>query len=405
MLKGKKILIGVTGSIAAYKIPLLVRLLVKEGAEVKVILTPSARDFVTPLTLSTLSGNPVLTDFFDPADGTWNSHVDLGYWADAYLVAPASANTIAKMANGLADNLLVATYMAAKCPVFVAPAMDVDMFAHPATQKNLKELGSYGNILLEPETGELASGLTGAGRLQEPERILATLKDWFQKKKEFEGLTVLVTAGPTYEPVDPVRFIGNYSSGKMGYAIAHAFAEKGAQVKLVSGPVSGLPVDPSIALTSVQTASEMFVAATDLAPNADIIIMAAAVADFTPDKPAGKKIKKESAGGKMELALKPTQDILRELGRMKSDRQVLVGFALETDNEVDNARKKLENKNLDLIVLNSLKDKGAGFGHGTNKVKILDRDGGIWEYPLKDKKEVALDLLDRIAALMKGKNS
>lgn len=401
MLKGKKILIGVTGSIAAYKVPLLVRLLVKEGAEVKLILTRAARDFVTPLTLSTLSGNPVLTDFFNPEDGTWNSHVELGYWADAYLIAPASANTMGKMVSGLADNLLVATYLAAKCPVFVAPAMDVDMFNHPATRENIRTLQSYGNIILEPETGELASGLTGAGRLQEPETLLAGLRSHFQKKKEFDGLKVLVTAGPTFEPIDPVRFIGNFSSGKMGYAIANGFAGRGARVELVSGPVSGRETASGVTLTHVRTAGEMFDATTRLAEKADIIVMAAAVADYTPANPADSKIKKESQSGEISLKLKPTRDILKELGSRKKKNQLLVGFALETDNELKNARNKLENKNLDLIVLNSLKDEGAGFGHDTNKVKILDKQGGVTDYELKGKDGVADDLIDFIARIIK----
>ncbi len=401
MLKGKKILIGVTGSIAAYKVPLLVRLLVKAGAEVRVVLTPAARDFVTPLTLSTLSGNPVLTDFFNADDGTWNSHVDLGYWADAYVVAPASANTLAKMAAGQADNLLVAIYLAARCPVFFAPAMDVDMFDHPATKQNIKKLQSFGNILLEPETGELASGLTGAGRLQEPESIFAALEGHFQKKKEFSKLKVLVTAGPTYEPIDPVRFIGNFSSGRMGIALAEAFASRGADVRLVTGPVSGIDM-PRVETTPVMTAGEMYDAVASRAPSSDIIVMAAAVADYAPVRKAGHKIKKEDHPEELlQVSLEPTRDILKSLGSSKRKGQLLVGFALETDNELEHARKKLENKNLDLIVLNSLKDEGAGFGHPTNKVTILDRDGRITEYGLKDKRAVAEDILDRIAGMIK----
>ncbi len=403
MLKGKKILIGVTGSIAAYKMPLLVRLLVREGAEVKIVMTEAAKDFVTPLTLATLSGNPVLSDFFDARDGSWTSHVELGYWADAFLIAPVSANTMAKMVNGNADNLLVATYLAARCPVMFAPAMDVDMFNHPSTQKNIQVLQSYGNLLLEPETGALASGLTGAGRLQEPERIFNFLKEFFQKKKEFDKLKVLVTAGPTYEPIDPVRFIGNFSSGKMGYAIADAFAEQGAEVNLVSGPVTGLTPLPGVKVTPIQTAGQMYEAVMERAKAADIIVMAAAVADFTPEAPADKKIKKEKQDKPlMHLSLRPTRDILAALGQKKGKKQILVGFALETDNELANAKTKLKNKNLDLIVLNSLREKGAGFGHETNKVSILDRNGGFIAYELKDKKAVARDLLDRIAKLQTG---
>lgn len=398
MLRGKKILIGITGSIAAYKVPLLVRLLVKEGAEVKVLVTRAARDFVTPLTLSTLSGNPVLSEFFDPEDGSWHSHVDLGYWADAYLIAPASANTLGKMATGIADNLLLATYLAAKCPVFFAPAMDVDMFNHPTTQDNIRRLQSFGNILLEPETGELASGLTGAGRLQEPERMLEFLRSFFQKKKEFSDLNVLVTAGPTFEPIDPVRFIGNFSSGKMGYAIAEAFASRGARVELVSGPTHLTAVHPSIHVTHVQTAREMFESVMEFAPGSKVIVMAAAVADYTPAEPESRKIKKQGEG--LDLRLKPTNDILKTLGEHKPEEQFLVGFALETDHELENAEKKLKNKNLDLIVLNSLSDKGAGFGHPTNKVKIIDRSGAVTDYELKDKDAVAGDLLDRIAQLL-----
>lgn len=398
MLKGKKILIGITGSIAAYKVPLLVRLLVKEGAEVKVILTEAAKDFVTPLTLSTLSGNPIHSAFFDSSDGSWHSHVDFGYWADAYLIAPASANTLGKMVNGIADNLLVATYLAAKCPVFFAPAMDVDMFNHPSTQDNIQRLQSIGNILLEPETGELASGLTGAGRLQEPERILAHLKTHFQKKKDFSKLNVLVTAGPTYELIDPVRFIGNFSSGKMGFAIAEALSKRGARVELVSGPVSLEVHQPSINLTRIQSAEEMFEEVMSRAEKSDVIIMAAAVADFTPASPEERKIKKHGKG--MGLELKPTRDILKTLGQVKTKNQLLVGFALETDNELENAKRKLENKNLDLIVLNSLQDKGAGFGYSTNKVKIVDRKGTVMEYAMKDKNAVANDLLDFISGML-----
>jgi len=399
MLKGKKILIGVTGSIAAYKVPFIVRLLVREGAEVKLILTESAKDFVTPLTLSTLSGNPVYSTFFDAGDGTWNSHIELGYWADLYLIAPVSANSMGKMVNGIADNLLVAIYLAAKCPVFFAPAMDVDMFNHPSTRDNIKKLQSFGNILIEPEIGELASGLTGAGRMQEPEKIMVHIKEFFQKKKEFSKLRVLISAGPTYEPIDPVRFIGNFSSGKMGYAIAQAFAERGARVELVSGPVNVKTDSTSIHITRIQTADQMFNAVLKHAPDSDIIVMAAAVADYTPSQPKNHKMKKK--GQKLEITLTPTKDILKKLGQTKKNTQFLVGFALETDNELVNAQKKLKNKNLDLIVLNSLNDEGAGFDHSTNKVKILDRNGGVTEYRLKDKREVASDILDNIAARLK----
>ena len=398
MLQGKKILIGITGSIAAYKIPLLVRLLTKQGAEVKILMTSAARDFVTPLTLSTLSGNPVLTDFFEKEDGSWHSHVDLGNWADVYLISPVSATTMGKMVNGIADNLLVATYLAAKCPVFFAPAMDVDMFNHPSTQKNINTLKSYGNILIEPETGELASGLCGPGRLQEPEIIFETLKSFFEKKKDFKGKKVLVTAGPTYEAIDPVRFIGNISSGKMGYAIAQTFANRGAHVELVSGPVDLTLANPSVNITKVTSAGEMFDACKQLMTSSDIIIMAAAVADYTPEQPSLTKIKKKGEG--MDIKLKPTQDILKYIGSNKSSNQKLVGFALETDNELENAKKKLENKNLDLIVLNTLNDEGAGFGYSTNKVSFIDKAGNVEKTELKPKKQVAEDLAEKIITIL-----
>lgn len=398
MLKGKKILIGITGSIAAYKIPFLVRFLVKEGAEVKVILTEAARDFVTPLTLSTLSGNPVLSEFFNAGDGSWNSHIELGYWADAYVIAPVSANTMGKMVSGQADNLLVAIYLAAKCPVFFAPAMDVDMYNHPSTQENIRKLQSFGNRLIEPDSGELASGLIGAGRMQEPENILAHLKTHFQKKKAFNNLKVLVTAGPTYEPIDAVRFIGNFSSGKMGFAIADAFAAQGAQVNLVTGPVNLSPSSAEVELTRVQTAADMFMVVKEKAAGADVVVMAAAVADYTPSNPAANKIKKQA--GNLDIELHPTTDILQYLGDAKTDDQLLVGFALETDNELDNARKKLKNKNLDLIVLNSLKDEGAGFGHATNKVTMISREGEITVSELKDKLLIANDILEKIATML-----
>lgn len=402
MLKGKKILIGVSGSIAAYKIPLLIRLLIKEGAEVNVISTEAAKDFVTPLTMSTLSGNPVYSDFFNKEDGTWNSHIEFGHWADVYVIAPVSANTMGKMANGIADNLLVATYLAAKCPVVFAPAMDVDMYNHASTSKNIKQLQSYGNILLEPESGELASGLCGAGRMQEPENILSFLQDFFKKKKALSGKRVLISAGPTYEPIDPVRFIGNYSSGKMGYAIAKVFADNGAIVELVSGPVDIELNETSINLHKVHTANEMFEVCSSLFRKANITIMAAAVADYTPAHAAKTKIKKKV--NELNLELKPTKDILKHLGTLKQDSQILIGFALETNNEIENAILKIENKNLDLIVLNSLQDKGAGFGHTTNKVSFIDKENKIEEFDLKSKNEVAQDLLNKTIFLIKNTN-
>jgi len=394
VLKNKKIIIGITGSIAAYKAPFLVRLLKKEGAYVKIIMTEAAKDFVTPLTLSTLSENPVLSEFFDRKDGTWQSHIELGTWADVYLIAPITATTLGKMANGIADNLLVATYLAAKCPVFFAPAMDIDMLAHPTTKINIQKLQSFGNTIIEPAEGELASGLCGAGRMQEPENIVNILKLYFQKKKDFSGERVLISAGPTYEAIDPVRFIGNNSSGYMGYALANEFANRGAKVELISGPVSIEINHININLTKVTSANEMYNACISVFPKTDIAIMAAAVADYTPVMPEKKKIKKKMS--ELSIKLKRTQDILAELGKQKKQGQILVGFALETDNELDNAQKKLKNKNLDIIVLNSLKDKGAGFGYTTNKVTISDKQGNINRYGLKSKPEVAKDIADKI---------
>ena len=398
MLKGKKILLGITGSIAAYKIPLLVRLFIKEGAEVKIIMTETAKDFVTPLTLSTLSGSPVFSEFFNKSDGSWFSHVDLGNWADLYLIAPVSATTLGKMVNGIADNLLVATYLAAKCPVFFAPAMDVDMFNHPSTQGNISKLQEYGNVMLEPEVGELASGLSGPGRLQEPENILKAISAHFKKKKDFNGKNVLITAGPTYESIDPVRFIGNFSSGKMGFAIAEAFAIRGAKVTLVAGPVDLEINNPAINRVNVISANEMFEVCKKAMKKVDIIIMSAAVADYTPISKTASKMKKTESG--LTLNLKPTPDILKFLGENKSTKQCLVGFALETNNELANAKKKLKNKNLDLIVLNSLQDKGAGFGHSTNKVTFIDRQNRIEYFDLKSKKEVAEDIAEKIKNLL-----
>ena len=398
MLKEKKILIGITGSIAAYKMPLLVRLLIKEGAEVKIIMTETAKNFVTPLTLSTLAGNPVFSDFFKESDGTWFSHVDLGNWADLYLIAPVSATTLGKMVNGIADNLLVATYLAAKCPVYFAPAMDVDMFNHFSTQANISKLQEFGNILLEPAVGELASGLSGPGRLQEPENILGAISAHFKKKKDFDRKKILVTAGPTYESIDPVRFIGNYSSGKMGFAIAEAFANRGATVSLIAGPVDIQTEHPAIHRVNVTSATEMFEACKKVIKEVDIIIMSAAVADYSPVQAETAKIKKEEKN--LTIKLKPTPDILKFLGENKRARQFLVGFALETNNELENAKKKLKNKNLDLIVLNSLQDKGAGFGYSTNKITMIDRRERVDLFELKSKKQVAEDIADKIKNLI-----
>ncbi len=399
LLKGKKILLGVTGSIAAYKIPFLIRLLIKEGAEVQVIVTPSAKDFVTPLTLSTLSKNSVLCEGFSQSNGKWNSHIELGNWADLFLIAPATANTLAKMVNGLADNLLVATYMAAKCPVFFAPAMDLDMFIHPATQRNVEILCSYQNKLIAPQEGELASGLIGAGRMEEPEKIIAILSDFFKEKLDFSNKRVLVTAGPTYENIDPVRFIGNHSSGLMGFEIAKEFAERGAMVTLITGPVNISVEHSGIQRIDIVSANQMYEQCLFHYKSADITVMAAAVADYTPEYPESKKIKKRSS--EINLLLVKTPDILKKLGALKKKNQILVGFALETDNEVENAIKKLQQKNLDLIVLNSLNDKGAGFKSKDNKITIISNKSEQKTFALKHKSEVAKDIANEIFELIK----
>lgn len=395
MLKGKHIILGVTGSIAAYKAATLTRLLVKEGASVKVVMTPLAKEFITPLTMATLSKSPIMVDFYNPENGDWNSHVDLGLWADLYLIAPASANTIGKMAGGIADNLLLTTYLSAKCPVMVAPAMDLDMYKHPATQRNLKVLQSFGNIIIEPESGELASGLIGKGRMEEPERIVAFIADYFARQEDFKGKKVVVTAGPTYEKIDPVRFIGNYSSGKMGLAIAEEFAGRGAEVVLVCGPVNLKTSHPAIRRVDVESAAQMYEVTSKEFVNSDVAVLSAAVADFTPKEKADHKIKR----GKDDLLLEllPTKDIAAELGRIKTASQLLIGFALETNDEEINALSKMQRKNLDMIVLNSLNDKGAGFSVDTNKVTILDKAGDKTVYELKTKVEVAKDIVDQIA--------
>lgn len=398
MLKGKKIILGVTGSIAAYKSATLVRLLVKQGAEVQVILTHDAHDFITPLTLSTLSKKPVLSQFTTGDQGVWNNHVDLGLWADMLLIAPATANTIAKMANGFCDNLLLATYLSARCHTYVAPAMDLDMYAHPATQHNLQRLRDFGNIVLPVAEGELASGLIGHGRMIEPEEIVQTLTSYTETTSKLKGKKVLVTAGPTYENIDPVRFIGNHSSGKMGFAIAETFARQGAHVTLISGPTDLQENDPNIKRIDVTSADDMYEKTVKAFEKADIAVMSAAVADYTPEKVSITKIKKN--GDELHLKLKKTKDILAELGRNKTKKQILVGFALETDNEVSNAVKKLHAKNLDFIVLNSMKTKGAGFGHNTNKVSIINRNGTQTDYKLKSKQEVALDIVNNIMELV-----
>ena len=392
-LQGKNFLLGITGSIAAYKAANLTRLLIKEGASVKVIMTPLAKEFITPLTMATLSQNPILVDFFNPENGDWNSHVDLGLWADGYIIAPATANTMGKMANGIADNLLLTTYLSAKCPVFVAPAMDLDMFKHPANQENMQKLKNLGTIFIEPEDGELASGLIGKGRLAEPESILEQIKEYYQKKKSLNNKTVLITAGPTYEKIDSVRFIGNYSSGKMGYAIAEECAQRGAKVILISGPVNISHAHKNIQKISVNSAQEMFDQSLSQFQNADIAILAAAVADFTPIETSNTKIKRKD--NNLELQLKPTKDIAAELGKRKNDK-ILIGFALESENETLNALEKLKRKNFDFIILNSMNDKGAGFNYDTNKITILDNKEQKFEFKIKQKNLVAIDIIDKL---------
>lgn len=397
-LKGKRIVLGITGSIAAYKACVLIRELIKAGAEVQAVMTPSAKEFITPLTISTLTHKPVISEFFDRRDGSWHSHVDIGLWADAMIIAPATASSIAKMANGVADNMLITTYLSMRAPVFVAPAMDVDMFSHTATQKNIKTLRSYGNIIIEPETGELASGLEGKGRMEEPAVIAKSLEAYFKSQNQLKGKRVLITAGPTYEKIDPVRFIGNYSSGKMGYALAEECAERGAEVELVSGLVSINLNRANIHITKVESAAQMYAAAVNAFPKTDIAILCAAVADFTPRETKDVKIKREK--GDMAIQLVPTKDIAAELGRMKKESQFMVGFALETNDETNNAINKLKAKKLDFIVLNSLNDKGAGFSVDTNKITIIS-DTSKYEYPLKPKREVAKDIIDKICELYK----
>lgn len=395
MLTGKKILIGVTGSIAAYKIPLLVRLLKKQEADVRVVMTPSAKDFVTPLTLSTLSGYPVLSEGFDRETGEWHSHVELGMWADLIVVAPASANTIAKMACGIADNYLLTVCLAAKCPIMFAPAMDLDMFKHQATQENIRRLVSRGCRLIAPASGELASGLCGEGRMEEPERIFELIRDSFFVGKRFAGKKVLVTAGPTYEAIDPVRFIGNHSSGLMGIEIARAFVDQGADVTLVLGPSNIRPERGNIKVVPVTTAKEMYDAATVFFKEADIAVLSAAVADFRPSETAEQKIKKEESRDDMILHLVKTDDILKTLGAMKVDRQYLVGFALETQNGLENAKKKLHSKNADMMVLNVMNEAGVGFKTNTNKISIISGDT-VTNFELKPKGEVARDVVDTV---------
>ncbi len=400
LLKNKNILLGITGSIAAYKAAMLVRLLVKEGADVKIIMTEYAREFITPLTMATLSKNPILVDFFNPENGEWNSHVNLGEWADLYLIAPATANTMGKMANGVADNLLLTTYLSAKCKVMIAPAMDLDMYQHPANLKNIETLKSYGNLFIEPATGELASGLSGKGRMEEPQVILEKVIDFFQPKKKLNGKKFIVTAGPTYEPIDPVRFIGNFSSGKMGFAIAEQLSEQGAEVILVTGPTDIKIHGESIDLIHVQTAEEMYQEVVSRFPEMNGAVLSAAVSDFKPRKTEHNKVKRGNENINLELL--PTKDIARKLGEIKKEQQLLVGFALETDNEEENAKNKIKSKNLDFIVLNSLKEEGAGFQVDTNKIKIIDKHNKSFDFELKSKKEVAKDIVSKIMEYESG---
>lgn len=396
-MKGKKIVLGITGSIAAYKAAILTRALIKKGAEVQIVITPAGKEFITPITLSALTSKPVISEFFAQRDGTWHSHVDLGLWADAMLIAPATASTIGKMAHGIADNMLVTTYLSMKAPVFIAPAMDLDMFAHPSTRHNLDILRSYGNHIIEPASGELASHLVGKGRMEEPEKIVEVLETFFARAEDLKGKHILITAGPTYEKIDPVRFIGNYSSGKMGYALAEACARRGADVTLISGPVALQVQHPAIRRIDVESAEQMYQAAIRIYPQANAGILCAAVADFTPETVASNKIKRE--GEDLIVRLKPTQDIAAALGKIKRPDQRLVGFALETYDEQIHAQEKRKRKNFDFIVLNSLNDAGAGFRCDTNKITILD-ESGITPYPLKDKHEVASDIINKLSAIL-----
>ena len=400
MLKGKKIILGITGSIAAYKAAYLTRALIKKGAEVQIVITPAGKEFITPVTLSALTGKPVVSEFFSANDGTWHSHVDLGLWADLLLIAPATASTIGKMANGIADNMLITTYLSAKAPVFIAPAMDLDMFAHPSTQHNLELLRSYGNHIIEPATGELASHLEGKGRMEEPDRIVERIEAFFASRQSLRGRKIVITAGPTYEKIDPVRFIGNYSSGKMGFSLARVCAERGADVVLIAGPVTLPTPHASIKRIDVESADEMYRAAMEAYPTADAAICCAAVADYAPAECRSTKMKRNADD--LTLVLRPNKDIAAELGKIKSAGQCLAGFALETDHEAENAVAKMQRKNFDFIVLNSLRDAGAGFRGDTNKVSIWYRDGRSADYPVKSKLEVASDIVDALTACLGG---
>lgn len=399
MLQNKHVLIGVTGSIAAYKATYLVREFIKAGAEVKVVMTPASTDFVTPLSLATLSKNPVVSDFVaDEHEGTWNNHVDLGLWADLMVIAPVTANTMAKMATSTSDNLLLAVYLSAKCPVYFAPAMDLDMYRHPAVKANIEKLQSFGNVIIQPGSGELASGLVGEGRMAEPHEILAAIEANIKSGQPLHGKKVLITAGPTYESIDPVRFIGNHSSGKMGYAIATEAAQRGADVVLVSGPTSIAMETDGVEVINVTSAKQMYEACHEHFDSSAIAILSAAVADYRPSNIAGSKMKKKDTA--LHIELEPTEDILKSLGEIKQDHQLLIGFALETDNELEHAKGKLARKNLDFIVLNSLNDKGAGFKHDTNKITIIDKGNNIDRFELKSKTDVAKDIMDKTISLL-----
>ena len=396
MLKGKKIVLGITGSIAAYKACLIIRGLIKAGAEVQVVITPAGKEFITPITLSALTQKPVISDFFSQRDGTWHSHVALGLWADAMLIAPCTASTLGKMANGIADNMLITTYLSMKAPVFIAPAMDLDMYQHPTTQQNMERLKSFGNHIIEPASGFLASGLEGKGRMEEPEHIVDFLDNYFEKK-DLLGKRIMITAGPTYEKIDPVRFIGNYSSGKMGFALAEECARRGATVKLIAGSVSMKSTHKDVHRIDVESCQDMFDTAVELFPNVDAAILCAAVADFRPEHVADQKIKR--VGETMDIHLVPNPDIAAELGRMKRTDQILVGFALETNDEETNAKHKLEKKNLDFIVLNSLRNEGTCFRSDDNQISIISRDGQQ-DYERKPKQEVASDIIDALSKLL-----
>ncbi len=398
MLNGKKIVLGITGSIAAYKACFIIRKLIKQGAQVQVVITPAGKEFITPITLSALTNKPVISEFFSQRDGTWHSHVDIGRWADAMLIAPCTASSIGKMANGIADNMLITTYLSMKAPVFIAPAMDLDMYAHPSTQQNLDKLRSFGNIIIEPQSGFLASGLEGKGRMEEPDNIVQTLDDYFENNKfDLAGKKVMITAGPTYEKIDPVRFIGNYSSGKMGFALAEECRRRGAEVILISGPVS-LNCSRKIRRIDVESSLEMYNASIQEYPNCDVAILCAAVSDFRPQSFEMEKIKRRE--DKMEILLCPTNDIAAELGRRKRSDQILIGFALETNDEENNAKEKLESKNFDFIVLNSTRIPGTTFKSDDNQVSIISKDN-IKPYRKKSKRDVAHDIIDELTELLK----